>query len=324
MFASLAPHTRRSRQRLRALAAVLSAASVAVAGCGADAPERQTGAAAQPRYVAMAKGRIDVEGGLIRIAASRDGVVREVAVEEGQRVPAQAVLAVLDDREAKLKLAQVMVEAEQARAALAPLTLKLTAAERELKRLGPLVADEAVAREEVDKARDAQALLAAELGATRAAVAAAESRVAVANEEVQQRVVRAPVAGRVMRKLARTGDGVSTLSVTALFLFAPETLRIVRGEFDERYIGVVQPGSRAEVVLEADEARVLPARVLRVAGMVGPRSMPDEPNEKTDQRVIDVVLALDDDGSNALIGQRVLVRVLGGPAAAAPGEAVRR
>ena len=37
-------------------------------------------------YAAIANGKVDIEGGIIQIAARRGGVVREVLVQEGDRV----------------------------------------------------------------------------------------------------------------------------------------------------------------------------------------------------------------------------------------------
>lgn len=48
-------------------------------------------------YLAILKGRVDLESGIVRLAASRDGIIREVLVNEGERVSKGQVLATLDD-----------------------------------------------------------------------------------------------------------------------------------------------------------------------------------------------------------------------------------
>ena len=50
-------------------------------------------------YAAIANGKVDVEGGIIQIAARRGGVVREVLVQEGDRVVAGQILARQEDDE---------------------------------------------------------------------------------------------------------------------------------------------------------------------------------------------------------------------------------
>jgi HlyD family secretion protein len=288
----------------RLLAAGLVLATLA--GCESDPPPPAPPVATVPGYVAAAKGRIDVEGGLVKLAAKRDGVVRAVLVEEGAEVRTGQVLAVLDDEQARLTAALSEAELAEARAQLAPLRVRLAAAEREVGRLRPLAAGDTVERRELDQAVDQAKLLRSEIAVAETAIATAERRLKVAQFEIEQRVVRAPADGRIVRRTARAGDGVSTLNVTPLFQFAPDTPRIVRAELEERYLNQVRPGQGAEITLEADENRHYKASVLRLGLVVGQRTPSDDPNEKQDNRVVECVLSLD--APDLLIGQWVIVR----------------
>jgi HlyD family secretion protein len=288
------------------LFAGLLAALLGLAGCDeAPAPEAQPKLEAS--FSASAKGRIDIEGGLVRLAAQREGVIERVVVEEGERVKAGQLLATLSEEQPRRAMRQTQAETAQARAALAPIQLRLQAAEREAKRLQGLAADDTVARQELDTARDQVAQQRAELQLAQAAVAVAQSREQVADYEIEQRRVRAPAAGQIVRRTARAGDGVSIATVTPLFLFAPDAPLIVRAELEERWLANVRVGQKAEVVLEADETQRLPATVLRVAPVVGLRTPGDDPAERQDARVAEVVLALQGEGQPR-IGQRVIVR----------------
>ncbi|HWU13845.1 MAG TPA: hemolysin secretion protein D, partial [Caulobacter sp.] len=53
-------------------------------------------------YAAIANGKADVEGGIIQVAARRQGIVREVFVQEGQDVVAGQALAKQEDDDARL------------------------------------------------------------------------------------------------------------------------------------------------------------------------------------------------------------------------------
>lgn len=53
-------------------------------------------------YAAIANGKADVEGGVIKVAARRGGVVREVFVNEGDKVVAGQILARQEDDETRL------------------------------------------------------------------------------------------------------------------------------------------------------------------------------------------------------------------------------
>lgn len=260
-----------------------------------------------PPYAAIAKGRVDIEGGIIHLAASRDGIIKQVFVEEGERVSKGQLLALLDDRQPRLSLDLAQREVEQAQAALPALQLRLKTAQREVKRLEPLMENQNASKQELDQARDQVALLHAEIKAARAAIAVNISRSKIAEYEVEQHAIRAPLDGTIVRRQARPGDGVSTLNVTPLFLFAPDAPPIVRADLEERFIDGVKPGMKAEIVPEADESKVFPAEVLRVGKVFGARQPSDDPAEKVDLRVVECVLSLTD--QSLLIGQRVLVKI---------------
>lgn len=303
--------SRRVRPAWLTAAALLAATLLTACDGGPPPPARlESQATDQPELVAAAKGRIDIEGGLVKLAAKRDGVVHEVLVEEGAQVKSGQVLLVLDDQQARLSAALVEAELVEARSALAPLQVKLEAADREVRRLTPLMTKKMVEQRELDRALDTAALLRSEIEAARATIGTAERRLEVAELEIEQHVVRAPGDGRIVRRTARPGDGVSILNVTPLFLFAPDRPRIVRAELEERYLTRVRPGQAALVTMEADDSQRFPATVLRLGLVVGQRTASDDPNERQDNRVVECVLAID--APDLLIGQRVIVRFLAG------------
>jgi HlyD family secretion protein len=278
-----------------------------LASCSQDQQDaaKPVAAAASP-FVASAKGQIDIEGGVIRLAAQREGVIEKVLVEEGDSVKPGQALVVLADEQPRRNAELARAEAQQAGAALPLLQARLTAAQRETRRLAPLAADDTVPRQELDTAGDQVRLINAEIRAAQAAVYTAQQRLKVAQYEIEQRVVRAPLAGTIVRRQARPGDGVSISTVTPLFLFAPESARIVRAEVEERFLSLVKPGQKAEVRLEADETQVFSANVLRLSRVVGNRAPSDDPNQRQDTRVVECVLSVD--AAQLLIGQRVVVR----------------
>jgi RND family efflux transporter MFP subunit len=291
------------------LTAALLWASGWLAACGeppATAPAGPASAASSASYVASAKGRIDIEGGLVRLAAQREGVIEQVLAEEGEQVKPGQVLAVLADEGPRRAAQLARAETEQARRQLRPLRARLSAAQREAERLRPLAQDDRVPRQELDAADDGVVQLRAELQAASANVVVFEQRERVADYELEQRRVRAPLAGTIVRRQARPGDGVSISTVTPLFLFAPESPLIVRAELEERWLQNVQAGQRAEVTLEADEQQRFKARVLRLGTVVGNRTAGDDPAERQDARVVECVLALE--AQTLRIGQRVIVR----------------
>lgn len=259
----------------------------------------------------VARGRVDVEGGIVKLAAQRDGVIKSVPVGEGDQVRAGQVLAVLDDEQARLQAGLAEAEYRAARAEAAPLRAKLTAARREVERLQQAVSAELAPGQSLDTARDDVAALQAELGVVDQRAQVLQRKWQVAEHEVSRHTVRAPSDGQIVRRDVRPGDGVSTLNVTPLFLFAPARPRVVRAEFEERFIAQLKPGSPVEIALEVDESRKFAGRLLRLSPAVGLRTRSDDPAEKQDVRVVEAVVALQ--APQLLIGQRVIVRL---PAAA--------
>ncbi len=267
------------------------------------------------RYAAMARGLVDVEGGIIKLAASRDGIVRQVLVEEGDRVEQGQVLAVQDDRSARLNLDVAEAEREEVGARLALLKVRYAAAARERRRIAPLAAKGAASQRALDERDDRARFLSAEIAATEAELRTAQARKAVAAYEVEQRTIRAPVDGWIVRRQARPGDGASTLNVTTLFWLVPDTPRIVRAEVEEQFVAGLAVGMAAEIVPESDETKAYRARVVRIGRIHGPkRPVAYDPKERADVRVVESVLALADAADELLLGQRVMVKFVKAPA----------
>lgn len=303
------------KRRWRTASACAAMATAALLlGCGearhsSSAQRDEPAVPVAAQAVASARGRVDIEGGVIRLAARRDGVIASVLVEEGDRVRAGQLLATLDaelaQRNALLagrELTQTEQEGHKAK-------LELASAEREVTRLEPLAANETVARQELDRARDTRALAEVALRTAAAAAATARARLAVSERELDERKVVAPLDGQIVQRQARPGNGVSTLNVTPLFLFAPDGPHVVRAEVEEQYLGTVRANQPVQVVLEAQPERTWVGKVLRIGRIVGARTPSDDPTERQDNRVLEVVIALDS-ADTLLIGQRVIVRFL--------------
>ncbi len=258
--------------------------------------------------VASAKGRVDIDGGVIRLAARRDGVIAKVWVDEGAQVKAGEILASLDDTLATKNLDLARSEALQAEHEVAKVQIRLIAAAREVARLSPLAQKKTIPQHDLDRATDELALAHAELLSRQTAVDTAGKRVAIAESEIEDRRIRAPMNGEIVQRQARPGNGVSTLNVTPLFLFAPNTTRIVRAELEERFIGVVKLQQEVEILLEAEPTQRWRGRVLRIGKIVGQRTPTEDPAERQDNRIVETVLTVEK--NSLLIGQRVIVRFL--------------
>ena len=260
-------------------------------------------------YAAIASGKADVEGGIIQVAARRGGVIEEVYVQEGDTVRKGQVLARQEDDELQLAVARAQAEVAQARAQIATAQVALNSAQREYDRLQSLVSKNIIAGQKLDQARDKIQEARAQIQAQQASVQTAAARLREAQYDLELTVIRAPADGRIVRRHANPGSGASTLNVSNLFELEPNNARIVRAEISEAAVPVVHEGQEVEIVPEADETKVYVGRVLRRAAMFGARKLQsDDPSERTDERVVEVVVTAD--GAPLLIGQRVLVKFM--------------
>jgi len=262
-------------------------------------------------YAAIANGKADVEGGIIQVAARRAGVIRNVLVQEGDRVAKGQVLATLEDDEPRLASQRAAAEVRQAHAALALLQVQLSAAQRELRRMEGLAPSNFVAAQKLDQARDAVREAEARIMAQQAVVATTQARYAEARYDQELSIIRAPAEGRIVRRYANPGAGASTLNVSNMFDVEPEAGRIVRAEIAEGSLSYVDIGQSVQMSPESDPSKIYPGKVIRRAAVFGARKLQsDDPNERTDDRVVEVVV--DSTGAPFLIGQRVLVKFVRG------------
>jgi len=275
----------------------------------AEAAKAAEKAAPASPYVAIANGKADVEGGLIQVAARSAGIVRQVLVQEGDSVREGQILARLEDDEPRLAAARARAEVEQARAQIALTEVEISTASREFDRLDSLSASNFVAGQRLDQARDAIRQAQARLRAQRAAVATAEARLAEANYNLELTMIRAPADGVIVRRYANPGSGASTLNVSNMFDLEPAGQRIVRAEIAEGALPHVSLGQTVEIASEADPTQTFKGQVLRRAAVFGARKLvSDDPTQRADERVVEVVVSAD--GAPFLVGQRVLVKFL--------------
>lgn len=126
------------------------------------------------------------------VAAEVEGRILHLAVDEGDHVNAGDVIAQLDAAALELERSAAQAEASRVAALLAN-------AERRVKRAADLQGKGYVAREALDDAEAERAVLAAQSRTVQA-------RLAIVEDQLARTVIRAPLAGRVERRLASEGD----------------------------------------------------------------------------------------------------------------------
>ena len=234
----------------------------------------------------VATGRV-VAVSRAQIGSPVTGVVIERRVREGDRVQAGDVLAVLraDDMEAAVRdaeaaLAQLQQSTRpQAQAALREAEARLTQATREAQRRRELFQQQAIAREEMEQAIQAETtaranteqarLTARSLLAGNPAEAAARARVASSKAQLAKTTIRAEVAGTVLTRNAEPGDLVQPGGI--LFEIAQTGDTEIQVPLDEKNLEVLAIGQTAMCIADAYPARPFPAKVGFIAPSVDPQ-----------------------------------------------------
>jgi RND family efflux transporter MFP subunit len=277
-------------------------------GCHQE-PQNILPVATSSPYAAIANGKVDVEGGVIEIAARRFGMIKEVLVHEGDEVKKGQLLAKQDDQELALAILNARAVLAQAETQLELSNVNTRVAARENDRLKRLSASNSIARQQLDQAADAVATSQAQLSNQQAAIRVARAQLAQAVYGEELTNIRAPVDGKIIRRYANPGSGASTLNVSNMFDLEPALPHIVRAEIVETAIPKVSVGQQVQIVPESDATKVFNGRVIRIAASFGARRLKsDGALESTDERVVEVVVSAED--TPFLIGQRVMVKFL--------------
>jgi multidrug resistance efflux pump len=292
--------------------------TLALVACSGATDAPATGASATAgaptsTYAAVARGRVDIEGGLLNLSMAQEGTVAAVAVHEGDHVRRGQLLAELDDEPATLAVDAAMTGREQAQAQVALLGIRQAAAKQRAQRLVAAAAAGAGDGQSADDAREAVAQLDAERQSAQAAVAMAEQKLAAARYVLKQQKLLAPVDADVVRVSAQVGARVSPSS-GVLFTLLPQKPRIVRAELNESFVAVVHPGMRADVAINGDNDHAhWGAHVLRVGEAYDQATLETDPQVRANARTVECVLTFDQP-QDLRIGQRVIVRFAPTPA----------
>jgi RND family efflux transporter MFP subunit len=204
------------------------------------------------------------------IAAKITARVNEIYAEEGMQVEPGQILARLDDADARARLASAVADRDATAASLGDLRVNLANTERELQRTEELWKRGLVAEQAKDQARTAVDSLKARIALAREQVSAAEARVRVAQQDLDNCTVRAPFAGIVVSKDAQRGEMVSPVSAgggftrTGIATIVDMSSLEIEVDVNESYIARVRAGQPVTAVLDAYPDWPIPGKVRTV------------------------------------------------------------
>lgn len=283
------------------------------------------------------------------IGAELVGIVKEMRVEENERVVRDQILAVIGNAEIEARLAQARAqvaldranldklvagarpeEKREARALLAEAEAQWILTRRDAERRRPLAhagvitpaamdqTDSAREASEARRAAAAERLRLLEIGARPEDIAAARARLAIAEANVAEiaalldkTIIRAPIDGVVLRRWRVAGEAVGNQPPSPIVTLGDVSRLRVRAEVDETDIAKVAVGQRVRVVADAVPGQVFHGTIARVSRRLGAKVIETgRAAEKVDAKVLQTLIDLDPDTALP-VGLRVDVFVDG-------------
>ena len=194
----------------------------------------------------------------VNVSPMRQGIVRALLVEEGDRVRTGQPLAVMDDGDLRDRI-------EEYQASLASAQAQLTRSRSEWQRRQQLFRNGAISADEYNRALAAYQV-------DQAAVMAARQRLEQRGVERSELVVRAPFSGVVSQRFADPGAFVTptTTASTSAGATSSSIVELVKGvevlaKVPESDLGRLRPGMPAVVRVDAFPDRRFQARVRQIA-----------------------------------------------------------
>jgi RND family efflux transporter MFP subunit len=204
------------------------------------------------------------------IAAKITGRVTGVFFDEGTRVAQGQLLATLDDLDVRRALDSAKADRDAAQAAIADYEVQLKNARIILRRAEQLQEAGVQTQEALDNATTAVDSLKAKIELAKQQAAASQSRIGVAQQAVDNCIIRAPFAGIVVSKDAQVGEMVSPNSAgggftrTGIATIVDMKSNEIEVDVNESYIARVENGQKVAATLDAYPDKPFPAKVRTV------------------------------------------------------------
>lgn len=281
----------------------------------------------------------------IAVGSPVSGVAVEVPVSVGQDIKAGDVLFRIDDRELRAELAVRRTSLDVARQQLdrlknQPRPEEVPALEARVREAEASLEDERTQLAIWEKVDDRRAVSETELTRKRFAVKTAEARLAEARSqlelmragawrpdvevaeaqvraaeaqvgaiqtEMERRVIRSPIDGRVLQVNLRAGEfAMAGPAQTPMMLIGTVDPLHVRIDVDEHEAWRVKPGAKARIFVRGNRDLAADATFVRYEPFVVPkRSLTGESTERVDTRVLQLIYSFDPADLAVFVGQQV-------------------
>lgn len=263
--------------------------------------------ASQFQHTVAAVGLIESSSENIRIGSHLSGVVDDVLVRAGHAVEAGAPLFRLDTRHLRAALNDADAALDVSRSGVGVAEATVADLEQQLDLVLAVRDKRAVSEDDVQRRRHAVATAQARLAQGRAAVKAADAERQRAAVEIDRSVVRAPIAGTVLKVNVRSGEFASAGALAEpLIILGNVKPLYVRVDIDEHEVARLRPDAPAVAALRGDASIRSPLRFIRFEPLVVPkRALTGDSAERVDTRVLQVLYELERADSRFFVGQQM-------------------
>ncbi|HJQ99468.1 MAG TPA: efflux RND transporter periplasmic adaptor subunit [Candidatus Polarisedimenticolaceae bacterium] len=202
------------------------------------------------------------------VSSKITGKVVEVLVEEGMQVKEGQVLARLDGSQMQQALGLSEAQLEAARRMIVESEARLREATIRKNRITGLAAQGVAPQSDKDAVEAEVDVIAAQIARQREQARASEREVAIARQNLDDTVIRAPFDGVAISKNAQPGEIISPMSAgggftrTGISTIVDMSSLEIEVDVNEAYIQRVQPGQKVQATLDAYRDWQIPAHVI--------------------------------------------------------------
>ena len=202
------------------------------------------------------------------VSSKITGKVVEVLVEEGMQVKKDQVLARLDGSQAQQALALSEAQLEASRRVINETEARLREATIRKNRISGLAAQGVASPSDRDAVEAEVDVLQAQLATQHQRARAGEREVAIARQNLDDTVIRAPFDGVAISKNAQPGEIISPMSAgggftrTGISTIVDMSSLEIEVDVNEAYIQRVLPGQAVQATLDAYRDWQIPAHVI--------------------------------------------------------------
>ncbi len=232
------------------------------------------------------------------------------AEKDAERFPKQleARKAMAGAAKARVEQAKKLVEQRKAQEKITPLTkIEQEGLEAQVRELESLELADRLQLEDIEKNLNPKW----RVDAAQARLDAADADRQLAQKSVDECVMRAPSAGRILRLQTSEGAILMPGGYPPAIVFVPAGPLVVRAELDQEFIGRVREGMSVDV---HDDGRAdgpsYPGKIKSMSRWVAQRrTLILDPGEINDVRTIECLVELQTNIDELYIGQRMRVRI---------------